>query len=144
MWRRGVIGLMLAGCWLTTPLWAQPEDEPALDLSPKQMRALRTIQSRFQGRVQDVQIKLEARRVELAQLLQQDNTEKEAVKSKLGEILELEKERQSLSVDQIFECKGQLSPAQWGPYRRRLVRLFLERRNKGGQFPRRGSDPSSP
>jgi uncharacterized membrane protein len=130
--------------WIgVVPALAQPDEEPLLDLSPKQRRALRTIQSRYQGRIQEVQIRLESRRLELAQLLQQDEAEKEAVKGKLDEILDLERERQRLSVDQIFECKGQLNPAQWGPYRRRLLKIFLERR-KGGQLPRRGSGLSSP
>lgn len=140
--RQGLIGLLLACCWIG-PVAAQPDDEPGIQLNPKQRRALRAIRARYQGRLNDVQMKLEGRRLELAQLLRQDNVEKDAVKSKLDEILDLERERQQLNVDLIFESKSQLSPAQWGPFRRRLVGLFLERR-RGGQLPRRESDLTSP
>lgn len=140
--RRGLTCILLALCFLG-PAAAQPEDEPDVQLNPKQRKALRVIRERYQGRIDDVQIKLESRRLELAQILRQDNPEKEAVKGKLDEILDLERERQQLNVDLIFESKSQLSPAQWGPFRRRLLSLFLERR-RGGQLPRRGSDRTSP
>ena len=139
MWRVALLLIL----WCAVPLWAQPDQGGGVDLTPHQKKALRAIQNRYRGRINDLQIRLESRRLELAQLLQQDDTEKEALQGKLAEILDLEKERQNLSLDQIFECKQQLTPAQWGPYRRRLLRFFLER-HKGGQFPKRGSNRSSP
>ncbi len=134
--------VLLLTCVWVSPLWGQPGDEPDMQLSPKQSRTLRTIRNRFEGRRQDLQMRLDGRKLELAQMLRQDGTEKESVKAKLDEIFELEKQRQLLIVDQIFECKSQLSPAQWGSYRRRVLGHLLERR-RGSQFPRRESDPSS-
>jgi len=137
-----VTGLCLLG--LSLPLLAQPDEDPEAGLSTKQIRALRAIRNRYQGRLQDLQMRLESRRLELAQILQQEEVEKAAVVSKLDEIMNLERERQHLAVEQIFECKGQLSAAQWGPYKRKVLGYILNQRRRGGQFPRRGSDLSSP
>lgn len=130
---------------LALPAWTQ--DEP-VQLSPKQGRVLRGIRERYDGRRQDLQLKLQGRRLELARLLREDATEKATLQAKLDEILDLERQRQQLFLDEIFEARGQLTPAQWGPFRRRVLRHLLQdggqRRLRGRQSPRPGSGPSSP
>ena len=141
---RGVAfwGLLLS---LLAPVWAQDEE---VRLSSKQGRVLRSIRERFEGRRQDVQLKLQSRRLELARLLREDSTEKEVLRQKLDEILDLERQRQQLFLDEIFEARGKLTPAQWGPFRRRVLRHLLQegggRRVRAQQSPRPGSGPSSP
>lgn len=139
-WKVVVVAAVLACCAVVQAL---PEDEP-LQLSPPQARSLKRIRARFEGRLQDLQMQLEGRRLELAQMIRSDSAEKPAVKAKLDEIINLERERQQIFVDQLFEAKGQLSSAQWGPFRQRVLRRLLQERRMGGQPHRLGSDPTSP
>ena len=139
-WKVAVVALTLAVCGMAQ---ARPEEEP-LQLSPPQARSLKRIRARFEGRLQDVQMQLEGRRLELAQMIRSDSAEKATVKAKLDEIINLERERQQLFVYQLFEAKGQLRPAQWGQFRQRVLRRLLQERRMGGQPQRLGSDPISP
>ncbi len=120
-----------------------PEDEP-LQLSQPQTRALRRIRARYEGRLQDVQMRLQGRRLELAQMIRSDSADKAIVKAKLDEIINLERERQTIFVDQLFDAKGQLSASQWGPFRQRVLRRLLQEHRMGGQPQRPESDPISP
>lgn len=140
-WKVAVIALLLAGSGMA---WAEPPDDEPLQLSQPQTRALRRIRSRYEGRLQDLQLRLQGRRLELAQMIRSDEAEKAAVKAKLDEIINLERERQQIFVDQLFESKGQLSASQWGPFRQRVLRRLLQERRMGGQPRRPGSDQISP
>ena len=140
-WKLAVVGLALLGTSLAQAL---PEEDGTLQLSPRQSRALRQIRSRFEGRLQDLQMRLEGRRLELAQMIRSDGADKASVKAKLDEIINLERERQQLFVDQLFESKGQLSAQQWGPFRQRVLRHLLQERRMGGRPQKLGSDPISP
>jgi hypothetical protein len=136
-----LLGLVLCCTGLARAL---PEED-GLQLTSGQAQALRRIRWRFEGRLQDVQMRLQGRRLELAQMIRSDNTDKATVKAKLDEIIELERERQQLFVDQLFEAKGQLSQAQWGPFRQRVLRHLLQSdRRMGGRSQKLGSDPTSP
>lgn len=136
-----VVGLALL---CTSLVQALPEEDGPLQLSPRQSRSLRQIRSRFEGRLQDLQLRLEGRRLELAQLIRSDGADKASVKAKLDEIINLERERQQLFVDQLFEAKGQLSARQWGPFRQRVLRHLLQEHRMGARPQKLGSDPSSP
>lgn len=138
-WKVAVLILACAGLAQAIP----PEDEP-LQLSQPQTRALRRIRSRYEGRLQDLQLRLQGRRLELAQIIRSDAADKATVKAKLDEIINLERERQQIFVDQLFEAKGQLSASQWGPFRQRVLRRLLQERRMGGQPRRPESDPTSP
>ncbi len=127
---------IFSGVALAQPLAREP-------MTPKQLRALRVIRDRHEGKRQDLQIRLQGKRLELAKLIRDDDVEKSQVQAKLDEILSLERQRQQVFLDEIFEAKGQLSRAQWGPFRQRVLRNLLQERRRGGQLPRRESDQSS-
>jgi uncharacterized membrane protein len=127
--RRLVAGLLVLIVGVAA--WAQPDAGDAR-LSAAQRQALRGIRQRYEGRRQDVQLRLQTRRLELAQMLRQDGADKPALQNKLDEILELEKQRQHLFLDEIFEAKTQLSAEQWGPFRQRVLRHLLEDHRPGG------------
>ena len=110
------------------PVLAQTPEPPAtLDLSAEQKAALKSIRDRFEDQRQDLQVRLKSKRIELAQLLRQDDVEKAAVKTKLDEILQLEAERQTLFLNEMFEAKAQLKPTQWASYRRGIFRSLMKR-----------------
>lgn len=139
-WKIATVACLLA----CAPAWALPPEEEPLQLSPPQARALRRIRSRYEGRLQDLQLQLQGRRLELAQMIRSDSADKATVKAKLNEIMSLEGERQQLLVDHLFEAKGQLNAEQWGPFRQRVLRRLLQDRRMGGQPRKLGSDPTSP
>lgn len=133
---------LLIALWVFSGLaWAQPVERERM--TPKQLRALRVIRDRHEGKRQDLQIRLQGKRLELAKLIRDDAVEKSQVQAKLDEILNLERQRQQVFLDEIFEAKGQLSPAQWGPFRQRVLRNLLQERRRGGQLPTHESDPTS-
>ena len=140
-WKLVVVGLALL---CTSLARALPEEDGPLRLSPRQSRALRQIRSRFEGQLQDLQMRLEGRRLELAQMVRSDGADKASVKAKLDEIINLERERQQIFVDQLFEAKGQLSAQQWGPFRQRVLRHLLQEHRMGARPQKLGSDRSSP
>lgn len=134
------LALTLVGSQPTLADRRRPED---LNLTPQQSTALKAIRSRYEGRRQDLQLRLQGRRLELAKLLRQDDPEKAAVKAKLDEILALERERQQLFLDEIFEAKGELNAEQWGPFRQRVLRHLLQERRRGPRGPQ-SDDPTNP
>ena len=106
-------------------VWAQPETPASLDLTPEQTATLKSIRDRFEERRQDVTVRLKTKRLELATLLRQDEVDKATVKAKLDEILQLEGERQTLFLNEMFEAKAQLKPGQWRTYRRQIFRSLM-------------------
>lgn len=131
---RSAIAIMFLG--LCLPVWAQPEmggDEQQNlvrqgGLRPQQRGQLRQLQQKFEGRSQDVLVRLSQRRVELAELLKRDDVDKATVKAKIHEILALEKQRQELMVDEYFEAKAKLPPQQFVNFRGRILRGLLVRK----------------
>lgn len=118
------------------PVWAQPArprgGEPpqggqVLELSPEQTATLKTIRDRYEDQRQSLMVRLKSRRVELADMLRQDEIDKATVKAKLDEILALEGERQTLFLNEMFEAKAQLKPGQWRAYRRQIFRSLMGR-----------------
>lgn len=134
MLRKVLVALLLT----CTAAVAQPMGE--LRLTPNQTQGLRAIRDRFEARRQDLTLRLGQRRLELANMLRNDAGDKASVKSKLQEIMEIERERQDLFVDEYFEARQLLKPQQWNLYRRRVLRHLLNERNeRGPQSPRRES-----
>ena len=82
--------LLLILTVLLLPALAQPPEsrEP---LDPAVQAVLKSVKEKFEDQRQDLQVRLKAKRLELATLLKQDNVEKAAVKAKLDEILVLDK-----------------------------------------------------
>ena len=87
--------------------------------------AMRALHEQFEGRRQDLTLRLSQRRLELAQMLQKDDADKAAVRIKVQEIMDLERQRQELFVDEYFEARSKLSPAQWNAFRRRVLRSMI-------------------
>lgn len=142
--RRPFLVVMLL--WVGLQGLAMAQDEDLDRLTPKQSRAMRSLRDRYEGRLQDLRMKLEGRKLALAQLLSQDDVDKASAKALMDEILDLERQRQQVFLDELFEAREHLRPRQWGAYRRRVLRGLLGegRQSGGGRLPRRESDPTSP
>ena len=140
---RKVVGLALIAFALTGSVWAQPElgtEQVAPSVGQTQGRKgdrqqLRNLHQKFEARRQEVLIRLSQRRVELAEMLRRDDSDKTTVKNKIHEILALERQRQELMVDEYFDAKNKLSPAQFETLRGRVLRglLVSKKPSEGGK-----------
>lgn len=115
-------GMVLAVSLLSGP--ALPQDD-GLGLTPEQAKAIHTIRSSYLTRRTDVQKQLKEKKVELLKLLRQSEVDRDAVKGKMGEIMDLELLRQHMFVDEMFDCRNKMSPDQWATFRHRIVKSML-------------------
>jgi Spy/CpxP family protein refolding chaperone len=127
---RLVILVLLLSC---LPVLAQPArprgGDPGgqvMQLTTEQTASLKSIRDRYEDLRQDVLVRLKAKRLELVNLLRQDDVDKATVKAKLDEILALEAERQTLFLNEMFEAKAQLKPGQWKAYRRQIFKSLMD------------------
>jgi hypothetical protein len=123
-----LLGLGVLAC-LSGAAVAQPAQTGSADgqnnLTPNQKHSLTSVRDRYEARRQDIAMRLQQRRLELANLLRRDDPVKPTIQAKLGEIMELERERQELFIDEIFDAKAQMKPAQWRAFRDRLLRPLV-------------------
>ena len=125
---RGILSFGLFAC-LSGSVLGQPAQPGSADgqnnLTPNQKHSLSSVRDRYEARRQDIALRLQQRRLELANLLRRDDPVKPTIQAKLGEIMELERERQELFIDEIFDAKAQMKPAQWRAFRDRLLRPLV-------------------
>ena len=79
----------------------------------------------FKQRRQQVLKQLGEKRFELAQILQAANPDRGAVQAKLGEIVELERQRQEIQVDAFFQAKQTMPPQQFENYKKKLIQSLM-------------------
>ncbi len=126
--RLGVLGLGVLAC-LSRSALAQPAQvgsgDGTKDYTPNQKHSLSSVLDRYEARRQDIALRLQQRKIELANLLRRDDPSKATLQAKVGEIMELEKERQELGIDELFDAKAQMKPAQWRVFRDRLMHSIV-------------------
>lgn len=125
---RLVVLLMLA--LLVLPAAAQPGGPPdggpaRMRLTMAQRQQLREIRNRYKDIRRPIMTDIKARRLELMQLLAQDQPDKTAVTAKLDEIMALQKRLQQTLVDELFEMRPIFTPEQWRNVRSRMIDEML-------------------
>ncbi len=125
---RLVVLLLLA--LLIGPTRAQPPDgggppDRPMRLTAGQRQQLKEIRIRYKGRRQPLQTAIKAKRLELMQLLAQDQPDKGAVNAKVREIMDIQAQQQEAIVDELFEIRSILSPEQWRNVRSRMIDEML-------------------
>jgi len=111
--------------------WSEPPMEPMPMGGPdgatvKEMNAMRKIRDKYQDKRDEITLNMEEKKLELIKLLKQSKPNKWQIKKKLAEIVELEKSRQNLMVDEFFEVRSQLSPTQAIRFTHKLILLILQ------------------
>lgn len=125
-----LLGATAAALWFGST--AAVQGEPQIPgMTPQQKQAMTAVRDRYHPHHAEIARRLGARRSELANLIRADEIDKAAVKAKLDEILNVERERQQLFLDEIFEFKGLLRPEQWGPFRQKVLDRMLRDRRHG-------------
>lgn len=127
MSRRLVLILLLM--LLSLSAQAQPGNpdgpEHRMRLTGAQRQQLREIRGRYKQLRQPNQVAIKAKRLELMQLLAQDQPDKTAVNAKVREIMELQNQYQQTLVDELFEIRAILTPEQWKNVRSRMIDEML-------------------
>lgn len=117
-----LLGFALLFGLMTFPVSSQEE---GLGLTEEQIKAIHAIRSDYVTRRKDVHTLLKEKKVELMKLLKSSEVDREAVKGKMAEIMDLELRRQHLFVDEMFDCRAKMDSDQWSTFRGRIVKTML-------------------
>lgn len=89
-----------------------------------------SIKARYESQRQEHSQKLRAQKIELMKLISVDSPNEEHIKKKLQQILETERERQELFVDEMFAVRDSMTEQQWRDYRRTLILMMMNKNGK--------------
>ncbi|MEW6282195.1 MAG: periplasmic heavy metal sensor [Candidatus Eremiobacterota bacterium] len=113
------------------PAYAQkdPLDEGGgrgrLKLTAAQRQQIKEIRQRYRQSRQPIHTRVKALRLELLELLAQEQPDKGQVNAKVREIMDVQMQLQQSIVDELFEIRGVLTPEQWKALRSRLLDEML-------------------
>jgi len=94
--------------------------------SAEQKKQLKKIHFRYEEKRQDIILKLQNKKSELALMLNEDTPDRKKIDKKLKEVMGLEHRLQVLMLDEFFEIRTVLKPGQRKFFTRRLVRVILK------------------
>mgnify|MGYP000268167936 CR=1 FL=1 len=100
-----------------------PEKERGFN--SREHRALKEIIAKFEEKRDDLFLKMQLKKLELVQLLKEEPPQKKKLQAKIDEIIELERDRQKLMIDEFFAVRKILKPQQAKHFTRRLIKLIL-------------------
>ncbi len=107
------------------------EQKRGLGLSEEQRAALMKLHSKYEDQREDLKLQMQELRLKLARMVRAKELDKEAIKEKLHEILQVEESIQNSVVDEIFEAKEILTPEQFLAYKRKILQRMMGRKSKG-------------
>lgn len=113
MIRTFVVALIL----IFTLLPAQAQPSSAVD----------SIKARFEDERQVMSDKLRGQKIELMKLISLDSPNQDHIKKKLDQILDTERQRQYLFVDEMFAVRESMTEQQWRDYRRTLILMMMNK-----------------
>lgn len=113
---------MLAPATAQDPL--DPPERP-MRLTASQRQQLREVRGRYKQLRGPIQTQVKAKRLELLQLLAQDQPDKAAVNAKVREINDLQMQINQSVVDELFEIRSILPPEIWKKLRSRMIDEML-------------------
>lgn len=133
--------LIFAAFVIAAPICAQKESEatPRPTLSPggekgeqrgmkltsEQKEKLRNIRKIFEDKQDDVNFSIREKKMELAKLFREASPDRKKLEGKLNEIIELERTRQRLYLDEFFQVREILTPEQVKIFTRQTMRALL-------------------
>ncbi len=106
----GVLSVLVAVFLLGTPLAAQEKELPAGEVARSEPEDPQAVRNRFSPQLKSVQIDIQTVKVELARMLASPEPDRTQVKGLIGRMLDLQRRKQMLLVDQMFdtlECMPQ-------------------------------------
>lgn len=97
----------------------------AAQAQPKE--AVDSIKGRYERQRQEISVKLRSQKIELMKLISLDSPSEAQIKKKLEQILETERQRQYLFVDEMFAVRESMTEQQWRDYRRTLILMMMSK-----------------
>lgn len=127
MTARSLLLLLLVAVMLAPAAAQDPLDPPErpMRLTASQRQQLREVRSRYKQVRGPIQTQVKAKRLELLQLLAQDQPDKAAVNAKVREINDLQMQINQSVVDELFEIRSILPPEIWKKLRSRMIDEML-------------------
>ncbi|MCL5037571.1 MAG: periplasmic heavy metal sensor [Chloroflexi bacterium] len=103
-------------------------DKNFLKLNAKQEAAIKKIRDKYLIRREDLSLDIQSSRIGLIKLLRNDPPDKKAITAKIDELLQLERKRNLLLLDEYYEIRKILDPVQARLFTRILIREMNSKR----------------
>jgi periplasmic protein CpxP/Spy len=100
--------------------------EEKLNLSPEQKTKLKAIRSKYADKITDIKLSTQKSRIELAQLLREDNLDRAKIDAKLEENLKNSSMLQKTMLQEFFDAREILTPEQRKIFADQLVRMLTK------------------
>ena len=94
------------------------------------IESVESINARYERERREVAQKLRTQKIELMQLMAVDHPDPDQCKKKLDQILNTERKRQYLFLDEMFAVKQCMSQEDWRNYRRSIIMLMMNKTQK--------------
>jgi len=99
----GVLSVLVAVFLLGAPVVAEEVDLPADGVANREHEDAQAVKNRFSPQLKGVQIDIQTVKVELARMLASPQPDRSQVKGLVGRMLDLQRRKQMLLVDQMFD-----------------------------------------
>ena len=121
----GVLALFLAVFLVSAPVGAQELPLDAEVVAQRGEGDPQAVKSRFAPQLKSVQIDLQTAKVELARLLASPQPDRSQVKAMVGHMLDLQRKKQLLLVDQIFDTLESIPPERREEFLQPIIEQLL-------------------
>ncbi|MFA5508569.1 MAG: hypothetical protein WC314_13345 [Vulcanimicrobiota bacterium] len=94
------------------------------------VESVESIRARYERERGEISQKLRTQKIELMQLMAVDDPNPDQCKKKLDQILNTERKRQYLFLDEMFAVKQRMSPDDWRDYRRSVIMMMMNKTHR--------------
>jgi len=127
----GMTGVVLAGNWSQAPTVQRASGlhdliHKDLDLSAEQEQRLKVIERKFAKRKKELEARLRAANLALAQAIETDKANSPAVQAAVDDFHEVMGEMQKLTIEHVFEMREILDEEQAKAFDREIIRALKE------------------
>ncbi len=102
----------------------------SMSLPAEPQESIPSIKARFERQRQELSQRLRTQKVDLMKLMAVDDPESQRIKDKVDQILETERQRQHLFVDEIFSVRASMNEEEWRDYRRSIIMMMMNKNQK--------------
>jgi len=100
-------------------------EKRGMNLTSGQREKLRNIRKSFEDKQDDINFSIREKKLELAKLFREDSPDRKKLEGRLNEIIELERTRQRLYLDEFFQVREILTPEQVKIFTRQIMKALL-------------------
>lgn len=97
-----------------------------LRLTGDQKKKMQEIRFKYSAKMEDITFSLQRKRFELAEILRQNDPDRKKIDAKVDQLMNLEKQRHRLILDEYFEIRKILNKRQNSFFLRRIIRAMMK------------------